>query len=131
MTYTLAFPAPRLRTDLNRLMDDFFGPIAGEPAGWTPRAVTRELGDRWELELELPGVNPEHIETVAEGTTLTVRGERRNAEGKAIASFRRVFTLPEGADAEGISARSQFGILTLVIPKRAQAVARKITVATA
>ena len=42
--------------------------------------------------------------------------------------FYRRFTLPETADAEGITAKSNNGILEITIPKQPEVLARRITV---
>jgi HSP20 family protein len=44
-------------------------------------------------------------------------------------SFYRAFALPTGVDAEQVSATSANGVVTIAIPKKPEAQARKITVA--
>ncbi|MEL7186230.1 MAG: Hsp20/alpha crystallin family protein [Pseudomonadota bacterium] len=47
---------------------------------------------------------------------------------RATGRFHRRFTLPETADAEGITASSKNGILEVSIPKQPEVQARRITV---
>jgi HSP20 family protein len=73
-----------------------------------------------------------------ENGVLSVSGERRLESDDDTNGVRRIerisgkffrrFTLPETANAEEISAKSQNGILEVVIPKQAKVQARKITV---
>ncbi len=138
MTYTVTFPAPRVRTDLARLMDDFFGPAAAPATAWSPRASTRELADRWELDLELPGVDPAHLETIAEGTTLTVRGERREEHDEKNANWHRVerhhgtferqFQLGTAVQGDKVSAHYKDGVLDIRIPKSEAARPKEIPI---
>jgi len=44
-------------------------------------------------------------------------------------SFYRAFALPNSIDAEKVSATSANGVITIAIPKKPEAQARKITVA--
>jgi len=69
---------------------------------------------------------------------LTIKGERNieeeSSEGqyhrieRARGTFYRRFSLPDTADAEGISAKSKDGVLEVVIPKQAQVLPKRIKV---
>ena len=65
-------------------------------------------------------------------------GERHSETSDEVAGLKRVerisgkfyrrFTLPETADAEGITAKSNNGILEITIPKQPEVQSRRITV---
>ena len=107
-------------------------------AEWTPAVDIKEEAERYVLLADLPGVNPENIEVSMENGVLTVKGERvteakSRREGykrieRVFGSFYRRFSLPDTADAEGISARCNNGVLEIVIPKKSQLKPRKIVV---
>ena len=115
---------------------------AGRSNGWRPAVDIVELGDRFVLSADLPGVSPDDIEISMQDRLLTVRGERQAAADPAdesrthvserhYGSFERQFTLPASVDADGIAARCEYGTLHIDVPKRAVAGARRIEVAAA
>jgi HSP20 family protein len=105
---------------------------------WIPSVDVREEDDRYVVHADLPGVDAKDIEITAEKGVLTLRGERKSetkSEGKGFervervaGTFLRRFTLPETANAEGISAKHVNGVLEVTIPKQAQVQPRRISV---
>ena len=135
----------QLRNDMNRAIapgalahnDDSSDVVT---SGWTPAVDIEEKDDKFVIRADVPGVDPKDIEVTMEKGILTVRGERRlenQSEGeegyrrveRAYGSFYRRFSLPDTADAEGISAASNHGVLEVVIPKRAAVQPKRIEVA--
>ena len=83
-------------------------------------------------------MSPDAIDIMMENGILTLKGERET-EAKAgrealkrvervYGTFYRRFSLPDTADAEGISARSSNGVLEISIPKKAAVQPKKIVV---
>lgn len=107
-------------------------------AEWTPAVDIKEEADRYVLWADLPGVDPESIDITMENGILTLKGERETGattgrEGlkrveRVSGTFYRRFSLPDTADAEGISARSSNGVLEISIPKKAAVQPKKIVV---
>jgi HSP20 family protein len=126
-----------LRRQMNRLFEYL---PAGEETGfeWWPAVNVAETPETVVVTAELPGLEPKEIEISVVGDTLTIRGEKRferEEKGKtwyrreiAGGKFTRSFTLPASVDAEHVDATSKAGILTITLPKRAEAKARKIEV---
>ena len=107
-------------------------------AEWTPAVDIKEEAGRYVLWADLPGVSPDAIDIMMENGILTLKGERET-EAKAgrealkrvervYGTFYRRFSLPDTADAEGISARSSNGVLEISIPKKAAVQPKKIVV---
>jgi len=107
-------------------------------ADWVPAVDIIEEKDRFLLRADVPGVVPEDINVSMDGGVLNISGER-HAENRdenagvqrierATGRFFRHFTLPETADAEGITAKCSNGILEVSIPKAPEIQARRITV---
>ncbi len=100
-----------------------------------------DCGDHYTLAAELPGVSSDEIDLSITGETLTLRGERRRAEGvseeryrrqeRAFGRWSRTVTLPDRVDGANISAQFAKGILTVSIPKAEDALPRQIAVSTA
>jgi len=109
-----------------------------EPA-WaarTPEFVADE--DGWTLHADLPGVTEDHLNVTVENGVLEVEATRaastdddtwtlKHREREATI-LRSRFRLPELADVDGIEAELSNGVLTLTVPRKAQAPARRITV---
>lgn len=105
---------------------------------WEPAVDIREEADRYVILADVPGVEGKAIEIQTEKGVLTIKGTRTSlaAEERSLykrversrGSFVRHFTLPEAADTEHITARSQSGVLEVVIPKAQVVQPRKIVV---
>ena len=97
-----------------------------------------EEKDRFVLHADVPGVDPAKIEVSMDAGVLSLSGERRSETSDEFEGVKRVerisgkfyrrFTLPETADAEGISAKTSNGVLEITIPKQPEVLARRITV---
>jgi HSP20 family protein len=129
MLYRMTTGAPifGLRREIDRLFEDTFGREGGN---FTPAVDIKENGSEIRLELELPGINPDQVEIMAENGVLTVRGEKlsERKEGednryqvveRSYGTFVRTFQLPQGVDEDQISAEFENGVLSLSIPKAA------------
>ncbi len=98
-----------------------------------PMDAWRE-GDRFVIELDLPGVNRDSIDLDVERNVLTVRAERvaRNGDWEALASerprgaFSRQLVLGDNLDLDQIEAGYDDGVLRLVVPVAEKAKPRKI-----
>ncbi|MDJ0919255.1 MAG: Hsp20/alpha crystallin family protein [Woeseiaceae bacterium] len=129
-----------LHRDLNRLTRGRGGFADGDDsvADWVPAVDIIEESNRFVLRADLPGVVPENIDVSMDKGVLTVSGQRDAIASAEDATFQRLerangrflrrFSLPESADADSISARSNNGILEVTIPKQPEIKARRITV---
>jgi HSP20 family protein len=122
----------------HRDIDELFGRFVGRnesPVGsWVPRIETHRKENEYVVRLDLPGVNPDEVEVQAEGNLLTIKGERKTETKNAdyqetyYGKFERSVTLPQGVEADKISAQYQHGVLEVRVPLPAQLVGRKIPV---
>jgi HSP20 family protein len=100
-----------------------------------------EFEDKFQLYVDVPGVDPKDVEITLENGVLTISGERfvqaeksdetlirRRAE-RGTGRFYRRFILPESVDADKVKAMDRHGVLEILIPKQAKALPRKIKVA--
>ena len=129
--------------EVRQAFDRFFQAEDGDASNvvtsqWAPRVDIREDEQRFVILADIPGVDPAQIEVSMEKGILTIKGERdavaAEKDGKftrverARGAFHRRFALPDSADAEGVTATGKFGVLEIVIPKKAQATPRRITI---
>jgi HSP20 family protein len=109
---------------------------------FAPSADASATDERYEINIELPGVKPDDIHVEVHDNVLMVHGEKRAAReerGRAwyfsersFGSFSRSFRLPPDVAADEVDATVNEGVLTLRIPKPRPAArtARKIEVKT-
>jgi HSP20 family protein len=105
---------------------------------WRPAVDILEDKGQFLLRADVPGVDPGEIEVSMEAGVLTISGVRNGEQRdettnaqcieRASGRFLRQFTLPDTADAEGITAKTNNGILEVAIPKQAEIQPRRITV---
>ena len=119
--------------DLDRLTQQLMG-TTNRPAVM-PMDAWRE-GDRFVIEVDLPGVSTESIDLDVERNVLTVRAERvaRNGDWEPLASerprgaFSRQLVLGDNLDLEKIEASYDGGVLRLTVPVAEKAKPRKIEI---
>ncbi|MFP3871057.1 MAG: Hsp20/alpha crystallin family protein [Syntrophobacteria bacterium] len=129
----------RLQRDMNRLMDSFFGSRRGvRDAGVFPAINMSEDAENFYIRAELPGVASQDIEITTKDNNLIIKGERKIAiEGEKVSYhrrereagiFRRIVSLPGRVDTNNVSAVCKNGVLTITLPKAAEARPRQIEV---
>ena len=131
----------QLQRELERARDDAAGDGSSATAEWAPAVDIKEEVDKFVLHADLPGVKPEEIDVSMENGVLTIKGEKQTEaktekEGykrveRTYGSFYRRFSLPDTANPDGISAKSNHGVLEIVIPKREAVQPKKINVTSA
>lgn len=129
---------PELRTEMDRLLSDFFDQGDGSIRSFAPPTDLYETEDAYVVESELPGFDRDDIEVTLDQGSLTIRGSRsaeseRETEEfhlreRATGQFERSFRLPRSIKAENVTARFDQGILRVEVPKAAEARSRKIDV---
>ena len=136
-----------LQGEMNRLFSSFFDtPAAAGKGGngnggtrrWIPAMDLVETQDSFVLKADLPGMSEGDVNVELENNVLTISGERKTEheeqhEGyyrleRATGSFSRALSLPEGIDADAVTAAFDNGVLTVRIPKPAQAKPRKVKI---
>ncbi len=124
----------------NRMQEGFGGevPFQRRRGRFRPIAGFTAYDDRFEIEVELPGVKEKDISVAVAGKRLIVKGKKhrkqsdenhniRRSELK-YGRFQRAFPLLPMANTEGIKADFKDGILTIVIPKKEEAKPKEIPI---
>ena len=136
------FSTRQLQDDINRLFSSWnTSDSSGVTADWIPTVDINEFDDKFQLYVDVPGVDPKDVEITLESGVLTITGERymqaektdehvirRRAE-RGSGRFYRRFILPDIVDAENVKATDRHGVLEILIPKMAKAQPRRIEVA--
>jgi HSP20 family protein len=97
-----------------------------------PAVDISEQARSYEITAELPGMDEKDIEIKLSNDSLIIRGEKKSdieeqrkgyhLSERSYGSFERVFNLPKGVDADKIDAHFSKGVLTVSLPKKAEAI---------
>ena len=130
-------PQPFSR-DVDRLFDTFFGAEREQARRWVPAVDLVEADDHFVLKADLPGLAEDDVSIEVQDGTLTISGERAAEHEsqergwyrieRSFGSFNRSLTLPDGVDAEAISARFDRGVLEVRIPKPEERKPRRVEI---
>jgi len=129
----------RLRDEMNRLLEDFFGETAEErmPAEMM-RIPSVDIVDRENdilVRAEMPGIDKDKIKVEATNEALNIRAEmRKESEEKGenmlrrerrMGYFQRVIPLPAEIKPNEVKANYRDGVLEITLPKSEQARTRQ------
>jgi len=140
-------PFENLRREIDRLFDDWDGGFLRSPfrrslfeapfwrtePTWPSAPVVdiAETEKGYEITAELPGMDEKNIEVKFADGVLSIKGEKREEKEerkkdyylseRSFGSFQRAFQVPEGVDSNKIEATFTKGVLTVTLPKSAEA----------
>lgn len=141
------YPFESLRREVDRMFEDFdtnfwrapfrrsvfdYAPFGRAGTRAAPPAVDiTEKDGEFEISAELPGLDEKDIEVKFANGGLTIRGEKKEEKEekrkgyhlseRRYGSFERFFAVPDGVDVDKISAKFAKGVLTVTLPKTADA----------
>ncbi len=144
-------PFANFRKEMDDLIENFFGRPFGQwpklegglemPRGvLSPAIDVSENDDAITLTAELPGLSEDDVDLDVKDGMLTLKGEKKmerdekkedtHITERRYGSFRRSMTVPDRVDLDKIKADFDKGVLTVTMPKKAEAKAaeRKIAI---
>ncbi|MDP2307314.1 MAG: Hsp20/alpha crystallin family protein [Pseudomonadota bacterium] len=139
-------PFGMVRESMRRMQDLFRDPLfevdpigfleAGRMTQFVPDFEVRESPKGLVFVADLPGVKEDDLDITVVGNRLRINGRREfeqesrgdtwYAAERAYGTFTRTFILPEGIETDHVDANLENGVLTICIPKGAQAQPRRI-----
>jgi len=142
------YPFETMRREFDRMLEDFnygfwhprfarslfdyepFGHLAHTNGHTLPVDIADKDG-AYEITAELPGLDEKDIDVSTRNGSLVIKAEKKeekeeHKKGYVVSerrygSFERQFGLPKDVDAEKISANFAKGVLTITLPKTAEA----------
>src|SRR3954451_25174382 len=123
--------------EVNRLFNTLFD--LSDSTGvqrWVPAMDLTEADDHFVLRADLPGLGEDDVSLEIQDNTLTISGERKAEHEerqrgwyrveRSFRRFRRSLTLPDGVDADAVSAEFDKGVLEVRIPKPEERKPRRV-----
>jgi HSP20 family protein len=150
-------PLESLRQEIDHLFDDFgigtwrpsfrgsffdMDPFRRAKAAFSgmPAVDVTETEKGYKVVAELPGMDEKNIEVKIANGVLTIKGEKQEEKEeekqdyyvreRSFGSFERTFPVPDGVEFDKVDASFKKGVLTVTLPKTAEAqkAEKKITV---
>ena len=141
------WPAGKWRSPFTRFFEDFLSDVESEMpevaemwgrGRFAPPIDISEDDSQVKVSAEMPGMTKDDVEITLEQGILTLRGEKKQEEKTEEGNYRRTerrygrfersIRLPEYANPEEADATFKDGVLTITLPKKETARARKIEV---
>ena len=137
---------PAFVREMDRLLGRFFNSFESESFGdlyamggdFMPSVDVRETKKEIKITAELPGMDEDDIDITLSKDSLTIRGEKKEeTEDKGedyyrmerrFGSFHRTIPLAEEVDEGKVNARFKKGVLTIRLPKSAEAQKQRKTI---
>ncbi len=128
---------------MNEVFGDSVSRLFGEAdqsltrGSWVPPVDIHESENELVFTCELPGFEKDQVNITVNGGRLIVSGNRAEGETQGRkyhhverwrGNFYRSFLLPTSVNSEGIQAQLKNGLLTVILPKKAEAKPRQIPV---
>ncbi|PTQ75258.1 Hsp20/alpha crystallin family protein [Celeribacter persicus] len=131
-------PFATLRDQIESLFDDFSEGMSLPDHTFAMNSNVSETDDAITVTAELPGMTENDVTVSVSGNRLTIEGEKKTETAsdedkddktarayhrieRYCGSFRRVMSLPFDVDPDSVAAEMKDGVLTLTLPKPAEA----------
>lgn len=108
---------------------------------FAPAFEVKENPEGYLFKADLPGIKEQDIAIQLSGNRLNITGKREAEKReqnetyycyeRTYGSFARSFTLPPGCDGDHVKAELRDGVLTVAVPKKAEALPKKVAIKTA
>lgn len=130
----------KLQRDLDRLFggDSKEGDAQFEVSAWSPAVDIKEEEKQYVLHADVPGVDPKDIEVTLDNGVLTVKGHKETEIKKEDDKYQRIerfsgqfvrrFSLPDTVNTEAVTAKTDKGVLEIIIPKTEKPLSKRIEV---
>ncbi len=129
-------PFAMMQREMTRVFDAFnrnwgLGAFPEFTGAYMPRLDVTEDAKAFTVTAELPGMSEKDIDLSISGDTLTIRGEKKEEKEdknknyyyseRSYGTFMRSVPLPRQVETEKVSASFKKGVLTITLPKTAEA----------
>ena len=115
--------------EVDRLFNQFWNDLPKRTAaGQSPSFQVNTTEDGWQIDVPLPGIDPQNVNLEVAGNTLTIRAEEPRENGERALRYEQSFTIPQFLDMEKITASHKHGMLRLTVPLKDSVKPRRIQI---
>ena len=115
--------------EVDRLFNQFWSDLPTRTAaGQSPSFQVNTTDEGWQVDVPLPGIDPQNVNLEVAGTTLTIRAEQSGDNGERALRYEQSFTVPQFLDLEKITASHKHGMLRLKVPIKDSVKPRRIEI---
>ena len=117
--------------EMDRVFNQFWNDLPTRTASAAGSFQVNATDDGWQVNVPLPGVDPQHVNLEAAGNTLSIRAEVPQGEGRpSQVRYQQTLTVPQFLDVEKLTATHQHGMLQLTLPLKESVKPRRIQIET-
>jgi HSP20 family protein len=116
---------------LDRVFNQFWTDLPSRTASSAGAFQVHTKEDGWQIDVPMPGIDPEHVNVEVAGNTLHIRVEQpseRNSNARTPA-YEQTLTVPPFLDLDKLSAAHRHGMLQLTLPLKESVKPRRIEIA--
>lgn len=117
----------RMSDEMDRMFQEqMWEGAASTQSGWSPAIEVSQRDGKFNIQAELPGLEPNDVKVEIENDSIVIQGERKSqseqkAEGmhrteRQYGYFYRSIPLPEGATPDKAEAKFRNGVLEVTVP---------------
>ena len=100
--------------EMDRVFSQFWNDLPARTTSAAGNFQVNATDDAWQISVPLPGIDPQHVNLEAAGTTLSIRAEVPQGEGRGNqVRYQQTLTVPQFLDIEKLTATHQHGMLQL------------------
>ena len=115
--------------EMDRVFNQFWNDLPARTASTAGGFQVDATDDGWNVNVPLPGIDPQYVNLEAAGNTLSIRAEVPQGEGRGSqVRYQQTLTVPQFLDVEKLSARHEHGMLQLTLPLKESVKLRKIQI---
>jgi HSP20 family protein len=114
--------------DVDRFFTQFWNELPTRTATSSPSLQVHATDEGWQIDVPMPGIDPQHVNLEVAGSTLSIRAEVPDEGNKSVARFEQTLTIPAFLNLEKLSASHRHGMLHLTLPLKDSVKPRRIRI---
>jgi len=115
--------------EMDRVFNQFWSDLPTRTASAAGSFQVDASDDGWQVNVPLPGIDPQYVNLEAAGNTLSIRAETPEEDGRGKQlRYQQTLTVPQFLDVEKLTAKHEHGMLQLKLPLKDSVKPRRIQI---
>ena len=115
--------------EMDRVFNQFWSDLPTRTASAAGSFQVDASDDGWQVNVPLPGIDPQYVNLEAAGNTLSIRAETPEGDGRGKQfRYQQTLTVPQFLDVEKLTAKHEHGMLQLKLPLKDSVKPRRIQI---